>query len=76
MIISHDHIEMDPVKVAGVANWPTPANRKDVQQFLGFTNFYRRFIWDFSDDARPLFNLTKKDTRGPGPKRRRPRSKR
>ena len=31
VIISHDHIEMDPVKVAGVANWPTPANRKDVQ---------------------------------------------
>ena len=40
MIISHDHIEMDPVKVAGVANWPALTNRKDMQQFLGFTNFY------------------------------------
>jgi hypothetical protein len=41
--------EMDPVKVAGVASWPTPENKKDVQQFLGFTKFYRRFIWAFSD---------------------------
>jgi len=30
----------------------------DIQAFLGFVNFYRRFIWDFSAKARPLFNLT------------------
>jgi hypothetical protein len=58
--ISHNHVEMDPVKVAGVAAWPMPENKKDVQQFLGFTNFYRRFIWVFLDIAQPLFNLTKK----------------
>ena len=39
MIISHDHVETDPVKVTGVANWLTPEN-KDMQQFLSFTNFY------------------------------------
>src|SRR6201996_3236031 len=55
---------MDPVKIAGVAAWPVPTNRKDVQQFLGFTNFYRRFIGGFSDVAQPLFDLTKKDVRG------------
>jgi hypothetical protein len=60
VIISHDHVEMDPVKVAGVANWPTPESKKDVQQFLSFTNFNRRFIKGFSDDARPLFDLTSK----------------
>ena len=38
----------------------SPENKKDVQQFLGFTNFYRRFIEGFSDTARPLFDLTKK----------------
>ena len=52
---------MDPTKVTGVAEWPTPKNRKEVQSFLGFTNFYRRFIPHFSDDARPLFDLSKKD---------------
>jgi hypothetical protein len=51
---------MDPVKVSGVAAWPTPENKKDVQQFLGFTNFYRRFIWVSLDVARPLFDLMKK----------------
>jgi hypothetical protein len=61
VIISHNHMEMDPVKVAGVASWPEPKNKKDVQQFLSFTNFYRRFIWAFSDIAQPLFDLTKKD---------------
>jgi hypothetical protein len=34
-----------------------------VQSFLGFTNFYRRFIQDFSHHARPLFNLTKNDVK-------------
>ena len=60
MIISHDHVEMDLVKVAGVTNWPTPENKKDVQQFLSFKNFYLRFIQDFSDNAWPLFDLTSK----------------
>jgi len=53
---------MDPVKVAGVTEWSTPSNRKEVQSFLGFTNFYRRFIQGFSHLARPLFDLTQKDT--------------
>jgi hypothetical protein len=62
VIISHNHVEMDPVKVAGVAEWPVPKSKKEVQSFLGFTNFYRRFIADFSCHARPLFDFTKKDT--------------
>src|SRR6266700_4099876 len=61
VIISHNSVAMDPVKVAGVAEWPAPTNKKEVQSFLGFTNFYRRFIKDFSDHARPLFNLTRND---------------
>ena len=61
VIISHNSVEMDPVKVAGVSDWPTPACKKEVQSFLGFANFYRRFIRDFSHHARPLFDLTKKD---------------
>jgi hypothetical protein len=59
VIISHNSVAMDPVKVARVAEWPTPMNKKEVQSFLGFTNFYRRFIQDFSEHAQPLFDLTK-----------------
>jgi len=62
VIISQNSVKMDPVKVAGVTEWPTPSNRKEVQSFLGFTNFYCRFIQGFSHLAHPLFNLTQKDT--------------
>jgi hypothetical protein len=61
LIISEGQAEMDPVKVAGVADWPKPQSKKEVQSFLGFTNFYRRFIQDFSHHARPLFDLTSKN---------------
>jgi hypothetical protein len=41
VIISHNKVEMDPVKIAGVADWPTPSNTKEVQSFVSFINFYR-----------------------------------
>jgi hypothetical protein len=40
VIISHNKVEMDPVKIAGVADWPMPSNKKEVQTFIGFVNFY------------------------------------
>ena len=61
VVISHNSIKMDPVKVAGVAEWPVLTSKKEVQSFLGFTNFYRRFIRDFSHHTWPLFDLTKAD---------------
>jgi len=61
LIISKNQVEMDPVKVAGVADWPEPSNKREVQSFLGFANFYRQFIKDFSHHACPLFNLTWND---------------
>jgi hypothetical protein len=54
---------MDPVKVSGVPDWPTPTNKKEVQSFVRFINFYRRFISDFSHHACALFDLTMKDVR-------------
>ena len=51
---------MDPVKVQGVAEWPVPSGQKEVQSFLGFSNFYHQFIEGFSHHTRPLFDLTKK----------------
>ena len=51
---------MDPVKIARVRDWPTPKNVTEVQSFVGFVNFYRRFIPEFSHVASPLHHLTKK----------------
>jgi len=61
LVISKNKVAMDPVKVAGVHEWPIPENRTDMQAFVGFVNFYRRFIHDFLTIARPLFNLTRSD---------------
>ena len=41
MIVKPSQLAMDPVKLDGIAKWPTPAKVKDVCSFLGFTNFYR-----------------------------------
>lgn len=61
LIVSTQGILMDPKKVACVQEWPTPRSVRDVQAFLGFSNFYRRFIPAFSRIAAPLTNLTRKD---------------
>ncbi|SJL18331.1 uncharacterized protein ARMOST_21917 [Armillaria ostoyae] len=47
-------------KVAGIAEWPTPTKKKELQSFLGFTNFYRKFIKSYSKIVRPLTQLTGK----------------
>jgi hypothetical protein len=61
VIISHNHVEIDLVKVARVAAWPGPENKKDMPQFLSFIHFYWSFIWGFSRITWPLFDLMKKD---------------
>ncbi len=48
LVISHKRIKMDPRKVETVREWPQPQNLKDVQFFLGFANFYWRFVDDYS----------------------------
>jgi hypothetical protein len=64
LILTTEGLEMDPKKFAGVLEWQVPRTVKDVQSFLGFCNFYRRFIKGFSYIAKPLTELTKKDGNG------------
>jgi len=52
---------MDPAKLKGINEWSTPQKLRDVHAFLGFCNFYHQFIPHFSDLARPLVDLTKKN---------------
>ena len=59
--ISPEGISMSTAKVESVKNWPVPLNVKDVQAFLGFANYYRRFIEGFSKICKPLTDLTQKD---------------
>jgi hypothetical protein len=51
---------MDKAKVKAVEEWPMPSNLREVWGFLGFANFYCRFIEGFAQIARPLNDLTKK----------------
>ncbi|QRW15700.1 Retrotransposable element Tf2 protein [Rhizoctonia solani] len=61
-IISEFGIEVDQSKVTDAMNWSTPKNVKNIQEFLGFVNFYRQFIPNFGNMAQPLYNLLKKDS--------------
>jgi hypothetical protein len=60
-MIGRKGVRMSPEKVEGVLEWKPPKSLVEVQQFLGFANFYRRFIQDYSRIARPLTELTKGD---------------
>uniref|UniRef100_A0A803KBS3 Gypsy retrotransposon integrase-like protein 1 n=1 Tax=Xenopus tropicalis TaxID=8364 RepID=A0A803KBS3_XENTR len=59
-VISSSGFRMDPVKLSAVLEWPPPAGLKAIQRFLGFANFYRRFIKGFSQIVAPITALTKK----------------
>ena len=61
-IISTEGIAVDPDKISAITDWREPETVKGVQSFLGFCNFYRRFVRDFGFIALPLIQLTKKGT--------------
>ena len=60
VVIRPKGVEMQRGKIEGVLNWPAPRNVKEVQKFLGFANYYRRFIKDFARIAAPLHILVRK----------------
>jgi hypothetical protein len=61
MIIEEGKISMDAVKLGGIRDWPIPTMLKQTRSFLGFGNFYQKFISHYSKLARPLNDLIKKD---------------
>jgi hypothetical protein len=61
LIIKEGKMAMDPSKLSGIRDWPTPKNVKQTRSFLGFRNFYQRFIQKFSDLAQPMNDLLRKD---------------
>ncbi|KAL0165102.1 hypothetical protein M9458_040855, partial [Cirrhinus mrigala] len=61
-VISSEGVAMDEQKVNAVLKWPRPTTLKELQRFLGFSNFYRRFIRHFSSVAAPLTAMVKRGT--------------
>jgi len=59
--LSPEGLTMSPDKIQTISDWPEPRKVKDIQSFLGFANFYRRFIFNYSDIVVPLTQLTWKD---------------
>ena len=59
-IVSAQGIRTDPKKTEAVTTWPDPKCVRDVRSFLGLCSYYRRFIFQFSDIAKPLHKLTEK----------------
>jgi hypothetical protein len=61
MIISPSGVAMDPRKVEALLKWPQPKSVKEIQSFLGFANYYRRFIDNYSGIVLPLNQLLRKN---------------
>jgi len=63
MVIEPNSIEIEKEKIDKVLSWPEPKNVKDIRKFLGFTNYYWRFIKNFAQVARPINILTRKNVK-------------
>lgn len=60
-IVGEEGVKCDPTKVEKVQHWPEPTNLRELQSFVGFTNYYRRFVPDYSSRIAPLLKLTRKN---------------
>ncbi|CAI7797162.1 unnamed protein product [Closterium sp. NIES-53] len=61
-MVSAEGVYVDPRKIEAVKKWKVSENMKELQQFLGFTNYYNRFVPQYAKIAAPLTDLLKKDT--------------
>ena len=60
-VVSAKGIEPDPDKLAAISDWPVPSNLTELRAFVGLASYYRRHVEGFSDIAKPLSELTKKN---------------
>ncbi|ESK89215.1 pro-pol protein [Moniliophthora roreri MCA 2997] len=60
LVIRPGTIGMDPVKLAGIEDWPAPETVTGVRSFTGFANFYHKSIGRYAEITKPLYDLTKK----------------
>jgi len=60
-VVATDGVTMNEKKVESIKSWKAPASVNDIQIFIGFANFYRRFIKHFSAICTPITNLLKGD---------------
>ena len=61
VVIKNDRIKIEEKKVKAVLDWPVSKSVKDVQKFLGLTNYYRQFVKDFARITRPLHEMMRKE---------------
>ena len=62
-VVTQEGVLVDPSKVEKVQTWPVPQSVQEVRQFLGFCSYYRRFIQNFAQIAKPLHRLTEKNAK-------------
>ena len=60
-VVSKDGVATDPKKTEAVREWRLPRNVKEVRSWIGMTGYYRRFMKTYTEIAKPLHELTKKE---------------
>jgi hypothetical protein len=60
-LVSGEGIRMDPAKIEKVKEWPVPKTKKEVQEFMGLCNYYRKFVKNYANIAHSIYDLVKKD---------------
>jgi len=61
-IVNKEGIKIEREQISMILDWPEPTTLTQVQELVGFVNFYQRFIYNISGIMKPIINLTQKST--------------